>query len=309
MKQSSKTSGHSADLAAHKALPQPYQRLFSDGRPDAYGPLFWKGILEDLEGRPRSEVVDALTRMSLDRSYITYSRRKENDPRGDTPARALHALTELGHDAFPAVKRVLPLLWTFDDTLTDAVVAFYRSQGPAMLPIIEEWLNSRWTDDNNPAAFLTEVLGVLPSDYPDCRDEVTDLLKRTVDNTENSKETVAWSIFCLLELEDRSAIDTILAASMADRVDTEIITLQDTLDEFNIEIVPDTAPGLIQVMSAVPRQGRVQPEFAQPEHTETDHIRDPATNVPFVHSEQVGRNHPCPCGSGKKYKKCCGFSV
>ncbi|MBU1877352.1 MAG: SEC-C domain-containing protein, partial [Chloroflexi bacterium] len=21
---------------------------------------------------------------------------------------------------------------------------------------------------------------------------------------------------------------------------------------------------------------------------------------------KVGRNDPCPCGSGKKYKKCCG---
>ncbi len=23
-------------------------------------------------------------------------------------------------------------------------------------------------------------------------------------------------------------------------------------------------------------------------------------------SDQPGRNDPCPCGSGKKYKKCCG---
>ena len=23
-------------------------------------------------------------------------------------------------------------------------------------------------------------------------------------------------------------------------------------------------------------------------------------------TEKVGRNDPCPCGSGKKYKKCCG---
>jgi uncharacterized protein len=23
---------------------------------------------------------------------------------------------------------------------------------------------------------------------------------------------------------------------------------------------------------------------------------------------KVGRNEPCPCGSGKKYKKCCGAS-
>ncbi|MCQ2431504.1 MAG: SEC-C domain-containing protein, partial [Clostridia bacterium] len=25
-------------------------------------------------------------------------------------------------------------------------------------------------------------------------------------------------------------------------------------------------------------------------------------------AQQVGRNDPCPCGSGKKYKKCCGFN-
>ena len=24
-------------------------------------------------------------------------------------------------------------------------------------------------------------------------------------------------------------------------------------------------------------------------------------------ADKVGRNDPCPCGSGKKYKKCCGF--
>jgi preprotein translocase subunit SecA len=27
---------------------------------------------------------------------------------------------------------------------------------------------------------------------------------------------------------------------------------------------------------------------------------------PVVNKNQVGRNDPCPCGSGKKYKKCCG---
>ena len=25
-----------------------------------------------------------------------------------------------------------------------------------------------------------------------------------------------------------------------------------------------------------------------------------------VKEKTVGRNEPCPCGSGKKYKKCCG---
>jgi uncharacterized protein YchJ len=27
---------------------------------------------------------------------------------------------------------------------------------------------------------------------------------------------------------------------------------------------------------------------------------------PIVRKSKIGRNEPCPCGSGKKYKKCCG---
>jgi preprotein translocase subunit SecA len=29
-------------------------------------------------------------------------------------------------------------------------------------------------------------------------------------------------------------------------------------------------------------------------------------SIPGVKSKKIGRNDPCPCGSGKKYKKCCG---
>ena len=29
----------------------------------------------------------------------------------------------------------------------------------------------------------------------------------------------------------------------------------------------------------------------------------------IAHSTKVGRNEPCPCGSGKKYKNCCGKKV
>jgi uncharacterized protein YecA (UPF0149 family) len=30
------------------------------------------------------------------------------------------------------------------------------------------------------------------------------------------------------------------------------------------------------------------------------------TPQPFIREPKIGRNDPCPCGSGKKYKKCCG---
>ena len=34
----------------------------------------------------------------------------------------------------------------------------------------------------------------------------------------------------------------------------------------------------------------------------------PLPNIPFqvIDGGKVGRNEPCPCGSGKKHKKCCG---
>ena len=31
-----------------------------------------------------------------------------------------------------------------------------------------------------------------------------------------------------------------------------------------------------------------------------------AKKAPAVSGKGVGRNDPCPCGSGKKYKNCCG---
>ena len=37
-----------------------------------------------------------------------------------------------------------------------------------------------------------------------------------------------------------------------------------------------------------------------------ENVVDPKPVQPIVSKKQVGRNDPCPCGSGKKYKKCCG---
>ncbi|GIR63594.1 MAG: hypothetical protein CM15mP68_2600 [Pseudomonadota bacterium] len=35
--------------------------------------------------------------------------------------------------------------------------------------------------------------------------------------------------------------------------------------------------------------------------------RRPGKPAPFVRdNRKVGRNEPCPCGSGKKFKQCCG---
>ena len=40
-------------------------------------------------------------------------------------------------------------------------------------------------------------------------------------------------------------------------------------------------------------------------HTGCHHHQDDERLVPVRHDIKIGRNDPCPCKSGKKYKKCC----
>lgn len=50
----------------------------------------------------------------------------------------------------------------------------------------------------------------------------------------------------------------------------------------------------------------------QGNHEHDGHVHGPGCNhhheakIPIVRQgAKIGRNDPCPCGSGKKYKKCC----
>ncbi|GAE93255.1 protein export cytoplasm protein SecA ATPase RNA helicase [Gracilibacillus boraciitolerans JCM 21714] len=46
------------------------------------------------------------------------------------------------------------------------------------------------------------------------------------------------------------------------------------------------------------------PEYYIENYTDLESDEDKQGTV--VNEQKIGRNDPCPCGSGKKYKKCCG---
>jgi len=55
----------------------------------------------------------------------------------------------------------------------------------------------------------------------------------------------------------------------------------------------------------------IEAEFQRKKRRELDQARmagsgDMQQVQQIVRGDKVGRNDPCPCGSGKKYKKCCG---
>ena len=63
----------------------------------------------------------------------------------------------------------------------------------------------------------------------------------------------------------------------------------------------------IYASRAVLRDNLQREEVAKPTGTHSGND-EPLKRKPVVNkTEKVGRNDPCPCGSGKKYKKCCGM--
>ncbi|MDE6724478.1 MAG: SEC-C domain-containing protein, partial [Ruminiclostridium sp.] len=84
-------------------------------------------------------------------------------------------------------------------------------------------------------------------------------------------------------------------------------------DEMIASIREDTVRMLLTVKVRVeappqPEQA-VKPVPVVPVTPTPTPIPTPAPGAPVVKSgssKKVGRNDPCPCGSGKKYKKCCG---
>jgi preprotein translocase subunit SecA len=90
-----------------------------------------------------------------------------------------------------------------------------------------------------------------------------------------------------------------LFQEMLDRIDqTTIRSL------FNLQVVTEQAPEVLQQRRASRRSAL---SFTGPNQGAAA-AGEEAGKVKTVTRDQpkVGRNEPCPCGSGKKYKKCCG---
>ena len=96
---------------------------------------------------------------------------------------------------------------------------------------------------------------------------------------------------------------------MWDRVDQQV-----TSAIFRIEKESPAFVGSLWEITAVNHAEAAPMTSSDGEMTETQggEGRSPeATAVEPIHNRQpkVGRNDPCPCGSGKKYKKCHGAGV
>ena len=103
------------------------------------------------------------------------------------------------------------------------------------------------------------------------------------------------------ELKERVGLN---AYAQRDPVAIYRIEGAEMFDQMIDDIKEDTVRGVLGVLPR--RQSTERVQVAKPLSTGPSGPQRPVRRP--TSAAKVGRNDPCPCGSGKKYKKCCGQS-
>ena len=79
-------------------------------------------------------------------------------------------------------------------------------------------------------------------------------------------------------------------------------------EEMENAIQTDIAKLMYRVSIVTQEQQQLQDRLANAQASHGDDVdaAEAKKKKPVKNGETVGRNDPCPCGSGKKYKNCCG---
>ena len=197
------------------------------------------------------------------------------------PLHAWRALGQLGDS-----RAIDPLISAFDalcddDWASEELPLVLGMMGePAIGPLIEFLEDSSHTEFARMIA--AGALGKIAERHPSAKDRIIALLTEYLDDPDPSATGLNGSaVNALIDLEARSSIDTLRRLYRSGNVD--LFACGD-IEDVEIEL------GL-RTQRTTPRADLAQ-VYGFPK---------PALRKP----EKVGRNDPCPCGSGKKYKKCC----
>jgi HEAT repeat protein len=192
----------------------------------------------------------------------------------------IHAWRALGQ--LQAEEAMRPLMELFQeveesDWVIDELPEVYGMIGPQAIPPLAQYLfdSSHGTEARITAGRCLERIGSM---HPDAREECVSVLTRELRRFQtNEPDLNGCLISDLIDLKAVESISVIREAFAHDRVDLFISgDVEDVEIELGLRAERATPAPRFSFFPAVPRA-----------------------------RAKVGRNDPCPCGSGKKYKKCC----
>ena len=129
--------------------------------------------------------------------------------------------------------------------------------------------------------------------------------------TENYKEIPGWDE-CIKAFMENDKIPATLVKRLADKYEnfTDVLndlygtqmTLNEFLEKYKLVYLKDKIYSPTSVLYSSKAFADLMGFIPTLDETKAKEIQKTA-------GAKVGRNDPCPCGSGKKYKKCCGAMV
>ncbi len=235
------------------------------------------------------EHIGELIRVAVDKDlHLALS----DSPEVWAPVHAWRALAQMG-----AVEAVEPLIGQFyrideenDDAVGEDMPIVFSMLGPEAIRPLEAYLQSP-SNGLFARVCAAHCLETIASKYPEVRDLCVQLLTgQLLCYDLNDPELNGFLVSNLVTLQATEVMDSIRQAFLHERVDSFIVG---DLESVEIQL------GLRTERSTPQPQVPFMPkDFRQI----LSQLMDPAMDSAPV---KAGRNDPCPCGSGKKYKRCC----
>ncbi len=266
----------------------PVQRLLSIGETRTYDPAEWLDYAKEFG--IRHEHVGDLIRLACDAALLVAD---SGTREVWTPLHAWRALGQLR--AAESVVPLLTLLKTMpeDDAADEDLPIVLGMIGPAAIPEIAGLLADRSSATTPVVAAITAVKEIAAR-HPECRAECIGILTRTLEPQAGTDATInGFAVWALIDLAAVEAIDVIRDAFRRSSVDMSIAG-----DEEDVEIALELRE---HRTTPAPRYQLLPPGWSPRPDAR---IFQPGTET-TPRLAKVGRNDLCPCGSGKKYKKCC----
>lgn len=282
--------------------PAPLSRLIMLG-PDDF-PETYDQIAATLKAGRLQESAAKLLEMVLDESYYDYDEDdyqggKTGDPRAWTRLHALRVLMRLGEPAQIGIEPLLPLLNEEDDFLREEMPFYYAAMGqPAIQPLANVLRDTK--ADTYLRAGAGDSLAEIGEAHPELCAEIAPILEQTLLTEQEDDLVPAFLVLNLVDINARESLPIIEQAFADGRVDESVVELADVQEHFG---VPVTAPRRRWNFND---EAYGEEEFEEEGTGQENETNDGEPQTPFIAPPKVGRNEPCPCGSGKKYKKCCG---
>lgn len=293
-------------LPQHR-LPEPYDILLKLGRAD--DETVYIEIASDVRAGGLEAGIAQLVQIALDESYTSYMGKNFeflDDPRIHTRVHAVRTLVQLSEAAAPAIEPLLPLIDAEDDWLREEMPLFYAAVGSAAIePITRLLMNADldlWVRSG-----AGDALAEMAEQRPELRPQILPLLEQALLTAGDEDTLAGYIITNLLDIGARESLPLIEQAFSEERVDLSVVQLPDVQEHFELPVTAEWVDIRWTQDDGLDAENEYDEEIETGEMglAPPDAPEEPA-QTPFVAGPKVGRNEPCPCGSGKKYKKCCG---